>query len=241
MRVLRAGTPDAWAATVAEWLLERLRANPGLRVCLPTGLTPVPVYRRVAEAIGRGGASFREAEVFLLDEFGGAAPDDPGRCDQMLWRFLLNDVDLPRERFHGFNLDGDIDRTCRDVESLIGPAGVDLTLLGIGTNGHVGMNEPGTDAGSLTRRVTLTPETIAASARYFTHGRLPTWGVTMGLGTIGRSQEVWLLASGAGKASIARATVEGPVTPDVPASLLRNHPRAVFVLDDEAASQLSNR
>lgn len=241
MTVLRAGTASAWAAMVADWLLERLRTNPGLRVCLPTGLTPVPVYRRVAEAVGRGEASFREAEVFLLDEFGGVAPDDPGRCDQMLWRFLLNDVDLPRERFHGFDLDGDIDRTCRDVESLIGPGGVDLTLLGIGTNGHIGMNEPGAGAASLTRRVMLTPETSAASARYFTHGRLPTWGVTMGLGTIGRSREVWLLASGAGKAGIVRAAVEGPVTPEVPASLLRNHPRAFFVLDDEAASQVSSR
>ena len=241
MTVLRAGTPAAWADRVAGWLLERLRMNPRLRVCLPTGLTPVPVYRRVAEAIGRGEASFRDAEVFLLDEFGGVAPDDPGRCDQMLWRFLLHDVDLPRERFHGFDVDGDIDRTCRAFESLIGPGGVDLTLLGIGSNGHVGMNEPGAGADSLTRRVTLAPETIAASARYFTHGGLPTWGVTMGLGTIGRSREVWLLASGTAKARIVRAAVEGPVTPDVPASLLRNHPRAVFVLDDEAASQLSSR
>jgi glucosamine-6-phosphate deaminase len=147
-------------------------------------------------------------------------------------------VDLPPDRFHGFDLERDVEQACREMEALVG-AGVDLTLLGIGTNGHVGMNEPGSTADSLTRRVTLAPETVASSARYFTHGCLPTWGVTMGLGTIGRSREVWLLASGTAKAWIVRATVEGPVTPEVPASLLRNHPRAVFVVDDDAASRLS--
>ena len=240
MKVVRAGTADAWAAEVAGRFVERLRNQPGLRVCLPTGLTPVPVYRRVAEAVARGEVTFRSAEVMLLDEFGGVALDDPGRCDQMLRRFLLDHVDLPSERFHGFDLERDVDLVCRDMEAIVG-AGVDLTLLGIGTNGHIGMNEPGSNADTLTRRVTLAPETVAASARYFTRGRLPAWGVTMGLGTIGRSQEVWLLASGAAKAEIVRAAVEGPVTSEVPASLLRNHPRAVFVVDDDAASRLSSR
>ena len=240
MKVVRAGTTDDWVADVADRFVERLRTQPGLRVCLPTGLTPVRIYRRVAEAVSRGGATFRSAEVMLLDEFGGVAPDDPGRCDQMLRRFLLDHVDLPRDRFHGFDLERDVEQACRDMEALIG-AGVDLTVLGIGTNGHIGMNEPGSTADSLTRRVTLAPETVASSARYFTHGCLPTWGVTMGMGTIGRSGDVWLLASGAAKAEIVRATVEGPVTPEVPASLLRNHPRAVFVVDDEAASRLSRR
>jgi glucosamine-6-phosphate deaminase len=240
MKVVRAGTTDEWVADVADRFVERLRTRPGLRVCLPTGLTPVRIYERVAEAVERGEATFRSAEVMLLDEFGGVAPDDPGRCDQMLRRFLLDHVDLPPDRFHGFDLERDVEQVCRDMEALVG-AGVDLTLLGIGTNGHIGMNEPGSTADSLTRRVTLAPETVASSARYFTHDCLPTWGVTMGLGTIGRSREVWLLASGAAKAEIVRATLEGPATPEVPASLLRNHPRAVFVVDDDAASRLSSR
>jgi glucosamine-6-phosphate deaminase len=237
MNVIRAGAGPAWADTVARRLVQRLRDRPSLRLCLPTGLTPVPIYGRVAGAVRRGEASFRTADVFLLDEFGDVAHDDPGRCDQMLWRFLLNDVDLPRERFHGFDLAGDIDETCRAYESLAG-GGFDLTLLGIGTNGHVGMNEPGSAADSLTRRVALAPETIAASARYFTHGGLPTWGVTIGVGTIARSREIWVLACGAAKAEIVRTVIEGPVTPDVPATLLRNHPNADFLLDDEAARLL---
>jgi glucosamine-6-phosphate deaminase len=100
----------------------------------------------------------------------------------------------------------------------------------------VGMNEPGAAADSLTRRVSLAPETIAASARYFGHDRLPTWGVTMGLGTLRRSQEIWVLASGAGKAPIVRQTLHGPITTAVPATLLREHPSVLLIADDEAGA-----
>jgi glucosamine-6-phosphate deaminase len=234
MKLLRGGPTDAWAGTVARLFIERLKVRPDLRVCLPTGLTPVPIYDLVAAAVARGEVSFARAEVFLLDEFGGTDPNDPGRCDQMLHRFLLSRVDLPGERFHRFDLDGDIPELCRAYEAAVG-RGCDLTLLGIGTNGHVGMNEPGTAADSVTRRVTLAPETIAAAARYFSHDRLPTWGVTMGLGTLRRSGEIWIVASGAGKASIVRKTLSGPITDTVPATQLRDHPSALLIADDGAA------
>src|SRR5204862_4861762 len=127
---------------VAALLMARLAERPALRVCLPTGLTPMPVYDRLAAAVARGESSFGQAEVFLLDEFGGVAPDDAGRCDQMLLRAFVSRVDLAPGRFHRFELQGDVDAECRRYEALIG-AGCDLALLGIGTNGHVGMNEPG--------------------------------------------------------------------------------------------------
>ena len=166
MRLLRGGSTEAWAALVADLFIERLKAHPAMRVCLPTGLTPVPIYDRIAEAVAAGQVSFARAEVFLLDEFGGVDPGDPGRCDQMLERFLLSRIDLPSARFHRLDLTGDIDAVCRAYEAAMGD-GCDLTLLGIGTNGHVGMNEPGATADGLTRRVSLAPDTIAASARYF--------------------------------------------------------------------------
>jgi glucosamine-6-phosphate deaminase len=234
VKLLRGGSADAWADRVAGLFIERLQARPDLRVCLPTGLTPVPVYERIAAAVSAGEVSFAGAEVYLLDEFGGLDPDDPGRCDQMLQRFLLARVDLPPARFHRLDLRGDLDDVCRAYEAAVG-GGCDLTLLGIGTNGHVGMNEPGSPADSLTRRVGLTRETIAASSRYFTHDRLPTWGVTMGLGTIRRSREIWLLASGAAKAGIVARTLHGPITDEVPATLLRDHPAVLLVADAEAA------
>jgi glucosamine-6-phosphate deaminase len=233
--LLRGGSTDVWARLVADLFIERLKAQPGMRVCLPTGLTPVPIYDQLADAVAAGNVSFARAEVFLLDEFGGVDPGDPGRCDQMLERFLLSRIDLPAARFHRLDLTGDIDMVCRAYEDAVGH-GCDLALLGIGTNGHVGMNEPGASADSLTRRVSLAPDTIAASARYFGHDRLPTWGVTMGLGTLRRSQEIWVLASGAGKAPIVRQTLHGPITTAVPATLLREHPSVLLIADDEAGA-----
>ncbi len=237
MKLLRGGSRDAWAALVADLFIQRLKARPALRVCLPTGLTPVPIYDRIAAAVAAGEVSFARAEVFLLDEFGGVDRRDPGRCDQMLERFLLGRIDLAPARFHGIDLTGDIHAVCSAYEGLVGE-GCDLTLLGIGTNGHVGMNEPGAAADSLTRRVSLAPDTIAASTRYFGHDRLPTWGVTMGLGTLRRSHEIWILASGAGKAPIVRQTLHGPVTTAVPATQLRDHSSVLLIADDEAAAAM---
>lgn len=237
MRVVKGGSREEWADYVAEMLIARLQVRPALRLCLPTGLTPVPIYERVAAAVAAGRASFRETEVFLLDEFGGVEPDDPGRCDQMLRRFLLANVNLPDARFHRFRLDGDIEAECRAYEQAIG-AGCDLTLLGLGGNGHIGMNEPGALPDSLTRRVDLAPETTAASARYFAHDRLPTWGVTMGMATIMRSEEIWLLAAGARKAGIVQRTVREDVSPSLPASLLRSHPTTLLIVDDDAGREI---
>jgi glucosamine-6-phosphate deaminase len=236
MEFENAGPAEAWADHVAARLIARLAEQPALRLVLPTGLTPMPVYDRVAQAVARGAVSFARAEVFLLDEFGGVAPDDPGRCDQMLMRGFVQRVDVAPDRFHRFTLNGDVDAECRRYESLLA-RGCDLAILGIGTNGHLGMNEPGSPADGATRRVDLAPSTIAASARYF--GRetnLPTWGVTLGLGTLGRSREIWILASGAGKAPIVRDTLRAPVSPQIPSTLLRRHPGARLIADEEAAA-----
>lgn len=237
MNVISGGSPEAWAEAVAERFIAALQARPALRACLPTGLTPVPIYDRVAAAVAGGRVSFARAEIILLDEFGGVDPADPGRCDRMLERYLLSRVDLPPGRFHAFDLTRELDEVCREHEAIVG-AGCDLTLLGVGTNGHVGMNEPGSSRDSLTRRVELAPATVAASARYFCHERLPSWGVTMGLGTLRRSREVWILASGPAKADIMRDVVHGAVTEAVPATQFRDHARTLLIVDEAAAVEL---
>ena len=236
MEFENAGPAGAWADYVAARLIARVVEHPSLRLVLPTGLTPLPVYDRVAQAVARGAVSFARTEIFLLDEFGGVSADDPGRCDQMLVRAFVSRVDVAPGGFHRFTLNGDIDAECRRYEALIGD-GCDLAIFGIGTNGHLGMNEPGSPADGLTRRVDLAPSTIAASARYFgreTH--LPTWGVTLGLGTLGRSREIWILASGAAKAAIVRDTRHAPVSPGIPSTLLRPHAGARLIADEEAAA-----
>jgi glucosamine-6-phosphate deaminase len=127
---------------------------------------------------------------------------------------------------------------CRDYDTAVG-AGFDLVLLGIGTNGHLGMNEPGSAADSSTRRVDLHETTIQSSARYFTHTNLPRWGLTIGLQGILAAREVWVLANGARKAEIVERTVRGEIGAANPASLLRRHPNCSLFVDNAAAALLN--
>jgi glucosamine-6-phosphate deaminase len=237
MHLLRFDSLPAWVSAVCALWRDRLRMNPELKICLPTGLTPAAVYAELARNVDRGDVSFTRASVFALDEFGGLPSDDPGLTRNTLRRQLVSLVDLPLERFHCFDPNGaDIGEQCRRYDTAIGR--FDLVLLGIGLNGHLGMNEPGSDAGSPTRRADLHETTIQSSARYFDHGNLPRWGITVGLAPILAAREVWLLATGTAKASVARETVKGEVGLHLPASLLRNHPNCSFFLDSEAGALL---
>lgn len=237
MEIVRLPTLDAWADAVAARLVARLAARPAPRLCLATGNTPVPVYDRCVDAVRTGAASFREAEAFLLDEFGGVPRETDGRCEQMLRRALIDHVDLPASRFHTIDTEAtDLDAVCRHYEAAAGT--LDLTILGIGTNGHIGMNEPGTRADSLTRRVDLSAETQRSATHYFGGRHAPTWGVTAGMATLLRSREIWLLATGLSKAAVLRRMLTEPVSPLLPASLLREHPRCLLFCDDAAAAAI---
>lgn len=237
MEIVRLSTLDDWADTVAARFTARLAARPAPRLCLATGNTPLPLYDRCVAAVRAGAASFRDAEAFLLDEFGGVPREAEGRCEQMLRRALIDQVDLPAARFHTIDTDAaDLEAICRQYEAAVGT--LDLTLLGIGTNGHIGMNEPGAPPDSLTRRVDLSDETQRSATHYFGGRHTPTWGVTAGMATVLRSREIWLLATGSSKAAILRRLMTEPVSPLLPASLLRQHPRCILFCDDAAAAEL---
>ena len=234
MHILKFDSEAVWAVTIASLCRDRLRAHPHLRLCLPAGNTPVRVYAAMVQSVEDGLVSFPEAEVFALDEFGGLPPHDPGRCANQLRRFLTDHIDLPPDRFHFIRTEADdVEEECFHYDQAIG-LGFDLTLLGVGLNGHLGMNEPGTPASQGTHRVELHHTTVEASKRYLTHDNAPTWGVTVGLRHLLGSKEVWLLACGEAKAEIVQRTVKGAVTPDVPASLLRQHPNSFLFVDAAA-------
>ncbi len=239
MQVKQFPSIDSWGAAIAELWCARLTAHPTLRMCLPAGHTPTPVYAAMRRAVGDGEASFRQATIYLLDEYGGLHPDDPGRCGNMLRSQLLDGIDLPPRQYVHLNADEtNLDPLCRASDQQLERGPLDLAILGIGTNGHLGMNEPGTHPGSLTRRVELHASTIAASARYLDHTDVPTWGVTLGMKALLAAHEVWLLATGPHKADIIARTVHGELGNAVPASLLRGHPNCVVWLDHEAAAGL---
>lgn len=223
MNVLRFDHDGPWLDTLASLWGERLRQNPRLKLCLPSGHTPTPLYRRMAELTRTGKVSFRAAEVFALDEFGDLPASDPGRCANMLRRDLLDHVDLPPKNFHAFDTGAaDLERVCRDYDHAVGD-GFDLCLLGLGLNGHLGLNEPGSERDCPTRRVDLHATTVQSSAKYLTHASLPTWGVTAGMRQLLAAKEVWLLVNGPAKAAITGQLLEGSISAAVPASWLRLH------------------
>ena len=238
MHLLRFDSEPAWIAAVSSLWRDRLRTKPNLRICLPTGTTPAGIYAEMSRSVGAGLASFAQASVFALDEFGGLAPDDPGRCRQTLRRQLIDHVDLPAASFHSLETDApDVARHCAEYDAAIGD-GFDLVILGIGLNGHLGMNEPGSPVASPTRRVELHQATIQSSARYFDHQNLPTWGLTVGLKPILSSSEVWVLANGPAKAGIVQQTLRGEISPSNPASLLRRHPNCSLIVEAAAGADI---
>ncbi|MDJ0925492.1 MAG: 6-phosphogluconolactonase [Acidimicrobiia bacterium] len=223
--------PDEWGAAGGALLVERLQSQPGLSLCLPTGNTPVPAYA----AFASGGGTLDSNHLFLLDDF--LLPDGhPARCDLMLSRTLLDRLAAPPRSLHRLDVAApDLDAECARFESLVDEHPLDLTLLGLGGNGHLGLNEPGSNADSRTRVVKLEPDTIRSAAVYG-DGIAPRHGVTLGMRSILRSQEIWLLVTGGHKAGILERTLRGPVGSAVPASFLQFHPNTVVLADTAAVA-----
>ena len=231
---------DSWAVEVAGRLVARLQGNPELRVCLPTGDTPSPVYAELVAAEGRGDVSLASATVVLLDEWVGLSPDDPARCDARLRAELLDLLGAP-PRFVPIDVDGPDPEAAAEAHDAVAAAGLDLAVLGLGLNGHVGFNEPASRPDDPTRLVRLARSSRDAAAARYGAGRVPTAGITVGLGRLLDAGECWLLVTGERKASILRRALEDPEGPDCPASYLGRHPRLTVFADEGAASRLRRR
>ncbi|MEW6226145.1 MAG: 6-phosphogluconolactonase [Chloroflexota bacterium] len=226
----------AWAAAVAAELVARLRERPDARLCLPTGDTPGPVYASLVAAEARGEVTLTAATVVQLDEYVGLPDGDPARCAARLGRELLGRLRVPPASFVA--IDGDLDPDAAVARLDAAAAGLDLALLGLGMNGHVGLNEPGSRSDDPTRLVRL-----AASSREIAGARYgatiaPTAGITIGLARLLEAREAWLLVTGERKAAILRRTLEEPEGPDCPASWLRRHRGLTVFADEPAAARL---
>jgi len=229
------------ASLVADLLVAR--GAQGATLALPTGETPRGVYDDLVRRHRGEDLSFRHATVFGLDEYWPMTPDDPRSFRRFLEQHLLGRVDVaPARRFH---LDGGVpaERVAREAarfeRALQVAGGLDLALLGLGRNGHIAFNEPGSPRDSRTRLVTLEDRTRIDLARAFGGAdAVPRQALTMGVATLLAARRVVLVALGAHKADVVARTLGGPVGPDCPASFLREHPDACFVLDRESAARI---
>ena len=223
-----------------ELVANRLRARPALRMILPTGHTPLGMYAVLRAHAADGSLNAGRAALFQLDEYAGLGPEDARSYGAYLRRELAG-VDLGA--FHG--LDGaapDPDAECARHQALLDDAPIDLVVLGIGRDGHVAFDEPGSPVGAGTRVVSLQPVTRQDAAPDF--GGLegvPRSALTVGLRTLMQARELLLLASRDGKAAALRAMLESAKDPACPASLIRDHPRLTVVADRAAASRLTPR
>ena len=225
----------AAAALIAGLMVEKPDAILGLA----TGSTPVPLYKELARLNAEGAISFRKIRSYNLDEYAGLNPDHPQSYRYFMNEQLFNHVDIDPANTHVPSGFADA-ASAADYDAQIEAAGgVDLQLLGIGRNGHIGFNEPADDFSRTTHIVDLTQSTREANARFFDSiDEVPTQAVTMGIGTIMKARRVLLIATGADKAATMRAMLKGPITPQVPASVLALHPNATVMMDAAAAGEL---
>lgn len=234
--------PAAVAAAVATRVTEAIADRPALVLGLPTGRTPVAFYRDLRS---RRGLSFARVATFNLDEFLGLGPDHPGSYRQFMERHLFGHVDLDPGRVHFLRGNAaDPEAECLRYErDIVAAGGIDLQILGIGANGHIGFNEPAPSLEARTHRVELREETRRSNADLFPGGlvEVPREALSMGMATILQSREIVLIATGRQKAPCIAELVEDAISTLMPASFLQLHDAVTVIVDEAAAADLKDR
>ncbi|WP_270164733.1 glucosamine-6-phosphate deaminase [Paenibacillus sp. SYP-B4298] len=206
---------------------------------LATGSTPIGIYQAMVQAASQSGLSFRHATTYNLDEYVGLAPDHEQSYRYYMEKHLFRHLDIPASQTH--IPDGravDLQAECRRYDAMLAAQPLDVQLLGIGHNGHIGFNEPAEELRSGTHVVQLKEETRAANARFFNHqDEVPDRALTMGVGSILKAKQIILVARGADKAQIVKQALQGPITTRVPASLLQTHAHVTVLLDRDAGRE----
>ena len=229
----------ALARSLAERIAADLAKEPRQVLGLATGRTPVRLYHELAALHARGCTDFSRVVTFNLDEFWGVAPRDPGSYRAFMEEHLFRRVGIAPEQVNFLRGDApDPEAECERYDTAIADAGgIDLQLLGIGTNGHIGFNEPARELAARTHLVRLTETTRRSNAALFGGdvSRVPVQALSMGMGSILRAKRIVLIATGKSKARCVERLVKGPITTKLPASFLQLHANAEIVLDAAAA------
>lgn len=214
--------------------------KPGKNLGLATGSSPIGLYRNMIKDHEENGTDYREIKTFNLDEYVGLAKDHSQSYFTFMHEQLFDHIGIPEENVHIPSGIGDVEQNCRDYDRLVAQNPIDIQLLGIGSNGHIAFNEPGTSFAAGTHVTDLTASTIKDNSRFFKPlgEKVPTKACTMGLATIMKAKNILLIANGANKAKAIKGLLEGPVSEDCPASILQRHPHVVVVIDKAASTLL---
>lgn len=242
MKHVNCGTYREMSRQAAGCVAELLREKPEALLCFAAGTTPMGLFEELIQMQARAEVDMTRAWFAGLDEWVGLGPADAGSCIQVMFDSFYTPAGIPRDHIHVFDgMAADMTRECRVMEKWIADhGGIELTVLGIGMNGHIGFNEPGVPETRGCVVVDLDEVTKAISVKYFGKQIPVHQGVSIGMDLLSSAPEVILLADGVKKAPIVAATLSGPVTCRVPSSLLQKHPRAVLLTDADAAGLLPN-
>ena len=222
----------------AERIIEMIREKPGAVLCLAAGDTPRLTYDTLAARAASENIDFSQCIFVGLDEWVGIPPENEGSCHYFLQKHLFEPLRISSDQIHLFDaLTSDLNDECRKMNQLISTlGGIDLMLVGIGMNGHIGFNEPGASPERYAHVVNLDEATQTVGQKYFRQPTVLQQGITLGLKHLLEARKVILIANGAKKAGVIKQTIEGPITPELPATILRMHPNSEVMLDEEAAS-----
>jgi glucosamine-6-phosphate deaminase len=234
MRVYVERDESGIAHRAADIVAEIVTAIPDAVLALPAGQTPLGMYRELVQRVQAGRLDFAGTRFFSLDEYAGVPPGDPRSFHHYLWKNLFSPIKARERHIHLLPATAGI-RECDGYEAAIRDAGgVDLLIAGVGINGHIAFNEPGSDVASRTRLVELAPATLEKLHGLFSSGETPTHGVTMGIGTILEAKRILLLAAGPAKQAAIAALFDGKVIQEQPVTALLYHRDLTVIADPQA-------
>lgn len=239
MKIIVVENYDEMSKKAAEILIKKVQEKPNAVLGLATGSTPVGLYKELIEDHQQNGTSYKDIHTVNLDEYIGLPQEDKNSYFTFMYEHLFKYLEIPKEHTHIPSGDTeDHAKECKRYEEIIESLGqVDLQILGIGSNGHIGFNEPGTPFTGDTHIIDLKESTRQANARFFESiDEVPTQAITMGIGTIMKSKEILLLASGNAKAEAIHGMIHGEMTEELPASILQSHPHVTLIVDKDAYS-----
>ncbi len=243
MEIIVKDSCEEMSRVAARVVAKTLNAKPDAVLGLATGSTPLGLYKELVRMHNEEGLDFSQVTTFNLDEYVGLKKKNPQSYHYFMYENLFKHINIPNQNIYiPSGTTDNYEAFCKWYEQrIVECGGVDLQILGVGTDGHIAFNEPSSSLGSRTRIKTLAKQTIDDNARFFDSAEeVPVYAITMGVGTILEAQKIILLANGKNKADAVAAAIEGPVTSMITASALQLHQDVMFIVDREAASSLDN-